>query len=73
MDLIHKQPAYSIYFRTDYLVRSDMTIPLALASHSIIFGYDTELGRRPGIVEQDRAPQYTPLVLHPAILPRRGK
>lgn len=69
MDVIHKTPRASIYFRTDYIVNSDMTIPYSLA-FGWRSGVASELARRVGLPAQDRAPQYTPIVLHMPVIPK---
>jgi hypothetical protein len=69
MDVIHKEPRGSIYFRTDYLVNSDMAIPFGLA-RGLEESFQSEGPRRHGFPQQDRGPQFTPIVLHPNRIPR---
>jgi hypothetical protein len=69
MDLIHKPPRPSIYFRTDYIVNSDMSIPFGTAE-TWRYGVDHEIGRHPGFANNDRRPQFTPIVLRQPKLPK---
>lgn len=62
----------SIYIRTDYIVNSDMSIPLALA-RSFNLGVAEEIQDHPGMPPQDRRPHYTPLVLQPPPFPTKGR
>lgn len=67
-DIIHETKRRSIYERTDYLVNSDMSIPVALAQ-SWQFGVAAELDRHVGLPQVDRRPFNTPLVLRRPKLP----
>lgn len=65
LDLIHKTPRSSIYTRTDYIVNSDMSIPLAFGERFVAEA-ESEALRRTGLPRMNRAPADSPLVLHGA-------
>lgn len=68
-DLIHEPVPQSIYVRTDYIVNSDMAIPLGLAvgwNQSVV----SELAVRTGLPFNDRRPEDSPLVLRQPKIPK---
>ena len=70
-DFIHGPLVQSAYRRTDYLVNSDMAIPIGLAG-SWRYGVAWELMVRRGLPEVCREAHYSPLVLAPGKLPDRA-